>query len=342
VLVSADFCHAGSRPVSATTKAVPQERMQARRRVGSGWILALAIAAIVIWLVAKLPSTEAGLQGLMLGISLSALYVLLALGLTLLFGMMHIVNFAHGALYMIGAYVTYELVERMGVSYALALPITILGFGIFGALVQAVLYNRVRRSIEASLVVFIALQLVLTNGTLMVFGGDVKTVNTVIAGVARIGGVSISLQRLAIVPIAAVLVGLLYLLLYRTQTGQAMRAIEQNHEAATLQGVNVSRITVVAFAVGFGLAGTAGALVAPIDPINTEMGDPVLLTVFIIIIIGGLGSPSGAILGAFVVGLIQTIGTLSVGADTTELLLFVLLILFLLYKPTGLRGHEPA
>jgi branched-chain amino acid transport system permease protein len=305
-------------------------------------ILPWAMATVILWLVVNLPSVEAGIQSVVLGISLSSLYVLLALGLTLLFGMLQIINFAHGALYMVGAYVTYQLVQRMGVPYVLALPITIVVFAAFGVLAQAVLLHRVRASIEARFVVFLAISLVLTNGTFMIFGGDVKAVNTVMPGVARVGSVSVPLQRLAIIPIAALLVGLLYLLLYRTQVGQAMRAIEQDPESTSLQGIDVSRITKVALAAGFALAGAAGALVAPIAPIDTTIGDPVLLNAFIIIIIGGLGSLSGAVIGAFIVGLVESIGTLSVGANTTGLVLFLLLIFFLLYRPAGLRGQELA
>src|SRR6266542_3345540 len=215
-------------------------------------------------------------QSTVIGLSIGSIYILMALGLTLMFGMMHIINFAHGAVYMLG-----------------------------------------------------------------VFGTLDKHVPPVFSGTRNVLGVMISVERLMIIPIAGALVVSLYLFINKTRMGAAMRAIEQDKEAAALQGVNVNVINGLAFAVGFALAAAAGALMAPIFKLDPMMGEQPLLKAFIIIILGGLGSIPGAILGGLILGLIDSIVATALGAEPAFLLSFVFIILLLLFRPTGLFGHAP-
>jgi len=175
-----------------------------------------------------------------------------------------------------------------------------------------------------------------------VFGQLDKHVPPVFEGIRNVLGVMISVERLMIIPIAAALVLGLYLFITKTKIGAAMRAIEQDKEAAALQGVNVHVINGLAFAIGFALAAASGALIAPIFKLDPMMGDQPLLKAFIIIILGGLGSIPGAILGGLMLGLIDSTVATALGAEPAFLLSFVFIILLLLFRPAGLFGHAPA
>jgi branched-chain amino acid transport system permease protein len=263
----------------------------------------------------------------------------MALGLTLMFGMMHIINFAHGAIYMLGAFVIYYVFFQWGVPYFLAFVLAMLLLGSCGALVERGIYRPVRGGIEPTLVALLALTTFLQAAGYPVFGPLDKHVPPVFEGTRNILGVMISVERLVIIPVAGVLVLGLYLFINKTKMGSAMRAIEQDKEAAALQGVNVHMVNALAFAIGFALAAAGGALMAPIYKLDPMMGEQPLLKAFIIIILGGLGSIPGAILGGLMLGLIDSIVATALGVEPAFLLSFVFIILLLLFKPNGLFGY---
>jgi branched-chain amino acid transport system permease protein len=279
------------------------------------------------------------LQSTVLGLSIGAIYILMALGLTLMFGMMHIINFAHGAIYMLGAFAVYYLFAQAGFPYVFAFLLTLVLLGVFGLIIERVVYRTLGGEIEATLVALLALTTLLESAGYLVFGVLDKDVPTVFPGVIHVGGINLSVERLITIPIAAVLVLALHLFMQKTRIGQAMRAIEQDKEAAALQGVNVNHINALAFGVGFALAAGAGALIAPVFAVNPSMGEIPLLKAFIIIILGGLGSIPGAILGGVILGLIDGLLATAFGFEIAFLLSFVLIILILLVKPQGLLGH---
>ena len=237
------------------------------------------------------------LQSAIIGVSIGSIYILMALGLTLMFGMMHIINFAHGAVYMLGAFVIYYVFFQGGVPYFVAFVLAMLILGAFGYLVERSVYRPIKGGIEPTLVALLALTTFLQAAGYPVFGQLDKHVPPVFSGTRNVLGVMISVERLMIIPVAGVLVIGLYLFINRTRLGAAMRAIEQDKEAAALQGVNVHVVNGLAFAIGFALAAAAGALMAPIFKLDPMMGEQPLLKAFIIIILGGLGSIPGAILG---------------------------------------------
>jgi branched-chain amino acid transport system permease protein len=278
-------------------------------------------------------------QSTIVGLSIGSIYILMALGLTLMFGMMHIINFAHGAVYMLGAFVIYYVFFQAGVPYFAAFVIAMMLLGAFGYLIERSIYRPIKGGIEPTLVALLALTTFLQAAGYPVFGQLDKHVPPVFTGTQDILGVRISVERLMIIPLAGALVIGLYLFINKTRLGGAMRAIEQDKEAASLQGVNVDRINGLAFAVGFALAAAAGALMAPIFKLDPMMGEQPLLKAFIIIILGGLGSIPGAILGGLMLGLIDSIVATALGAEPAFLLSFVFIILVLLFKPTGLFGH---
>src|SRR5262249_1094177 len=281
------------------------------------------------------------LQSTVIGLSIGSIYILMALGLTLMFGMMHIINFAHGAIYMLGAFVIYYVFFQWGAPYFAAFVLAMILLGAFGYLVERSVYRPIKGGIEPTLVALLALTTFLQAPGYPVFGQLAKEVAAVVQGTRDILGGRISVERLMIIPVTGVLVAALFFFINKTRLGAAMRAIEQDKEAAALQGVNVDMINGLAFAVGFALAAAAGALMAPIFKLDPMMGEQPLLKAFIIIIPGGLGSIPGAILGGLMLGLIDSIVATALGAEPAFLLSFVFIILVLLFKPTGLFGHAP-
>jgi branched-chain amino acid transport system permease protein len=279
------------------------------------------------------------LQSAIIGVSIGSIYILMALGLTLMFGMMHIINFAHGAIYMLGAFVIYYVFFQWGAPYFAAFVVAMVLLGAFGYLIERSVYRPIKGGIEPTLVALLALTTFLQAAGYPVFGQLDKHVPPVFRGTRDVFGVMISVERLMVIPVAGVLVIALYLFINRTRLGAAMRAIEQDKEAASLQGVNVDMVNGLAFAIGFALAAAAGALMAPIFKLDPMMGEQPLLKAFIIIILGGLGSIPGAILGGLMLGLIDSIVATALGAEPAFLLSFVFIILLLLFKPTGLFGH---
>ena len=280
------------------------------------------------------------IQSMVYGLSIGSTYILMALGLTLMFGMMHIINFAHGAVYMLGAYVIYYVFVLWGVSYFLAFPLSMLLLGGFGFAVERTIYRPIKGHIEPTLVALLALTTFVQAAGYPLFGPLDKDVPSVFEGTRQVLGVFISVERLVIIPVAGVLVLALYLFINRTRMGAAMRAIEQDKEAAALQGVNVNVVNGLAFAIGFALAAASGALMAPILKLDPVMGEQPLLKAFIIIILGGLGSIPGAILGGLILGFIDSVGATAIGVEPAFLLSFVFIILLLLFKPHGLFGYE--
>jgi len=280
-------------------------------------------------------------QSAVIGLSIGSIYILMALGLTLMFGMMHIINFAHGAIYMLGAFVIYYVFFQGGAPYFAAFLVAMLLLGVFGYLVERGIYRPIKGGIEPTLVALLAVSTFLEAAGYPIFGQLDKHVPAVFEGTRNVLGVMLSNERLMIIPIAAALVAGLYLFIKKTKIGSAMRAIEQDKEAAALQGVNVNVVNGLAFAIGFALAAAAGALIAPIFKLDPMMGDQPLLKAFIIIILGGLGSIPGAILGGLMLGLIDSTVATALGAEPAFLLSFVFIILLLLFRPAGLFGHAP-
>jgi branched-subunit amino acid ABC-type transport system permease component len=303
-------------------------------------VTVICIVGVFIGLVLSGQVTSSALIGkIIYGLSTGSLYILIALGLTLLFGMMNIINFAHGAVYMLGAFVIYYFVATWGLPYAAVLILVFIFLALFGVVVERFLYRPLRGNLEAALVGFLGLAILLESIGFLSFGVTFKSAPTVFPGVINVGFVSISVERIAIIPITAVLLLGFYFLLYRTRYGKAMRAISQDTDAAALQGINVHRIRALAFALSFGLAGIAGALYAPMGYIDPPMGARPLLMSLIIIILGGLGSLRGAIVASLIIGVFENVATIVAGGEVAYLLLFVFILVFLIFRPQGLFGR---
>ncbi|MBI4620500.1 MAG: branched-chain amino acid ABC transporter permease [Desulfobacterales bacterium] len=276
------------------------------------------------------------LNGLMLGM----IYIVVALGLTLIFSIMNVINFAHGEMYMLGGLVAYYFSEQLQIPYMLILVLAMILVGVFGIVVEKFFFRPFRGELLPALIVSLGLSMTIQTLTLLNFGTEDQSVSTVFPGMINFLGALFSKERLAIVITCIVFILSLYLLIQRSKIGCAIRAIAEDREAAALQGVNIDRICSFTFGLGCALAAAAGVLIAPVFYVNPYIGGLPLLKAFIIIILGGMGSLLGAVVGGLILGTVESFGTLFLSVPASNLLGFIIIILVLLFKPSGLFGHE--
>ena len=278
------------------------------------------------------------IHGVIVGLSLASIYVLMALGLTLMFGILGIINLSHGVMYMLGAFGIYYIYGILGLNFYLAMLLTIATLGLVGLFMERTLYRPSGGGFAPVIVITAALMMVLESTGYLAFGTVSKGVSTPIVGSVTMLGLPISYYRLVIMAIAAILVAALYYLIQRTAIGCKMRAVEENRVAAALQGINANRINALVFFLGIALAGAAGALVAPIYSIDPSIGGLPMVKAFMVIILGGMGSVPGAILGAIVIGLADSLLAIAIGSEFAYILTWLLIIAILLIRPRGLLG----
>ena len=282
---------------------------------------------------------QGALNGIMLGIS----YALVALGLSLIFGIMRIVNFAHGEMFMLGGYITYYLFGVYGVNYFATLVIAVLIIGLLGVILEKAIFRPLTNRPEAaltSLIAAVGLAWVFQMLAMIFFGEQDKDIPTVFKGIIRFGGMMITWERLAAILIGIGLVLLLNLFLLKTKFGKAIRAVAEDEEAAALQGIQVARISSLSFGIGTGLAAAAGAIIAPIFIVSPSMGGEVILKAFLVVILGGMGSIPGAMLGGLLLGFLESYGGLFFSVPVMSVMTFTLIILILIVRPQGLLGRE--
>lgn len=278
------------------------------------------------------------------GLFASSVYALIALGLTLIFGVMQIADFAQGALYMLGAYVSFYVTNLAGWSYFLSIPAAMAVVAAAAVLNQLIVYRPLSRAGGATtFVAALGIMLILQNVALAVFGADFRLIRSPF-GDARliVLGAVITYHQLFIIAVTAALIGGVWLFLQRTRPGKALRAMSQNRDAARLAGVDPDRIALVTFALAGALAGSAGALVSPLRAFDPHIGALAILKSFAIVIFGGMGSVEGALLGALIVGLAETLTAAYLAAEYSDLIAFVLMVGVLFLRPQGLLGKAPA
>jgi branched-chain amino acid transport system permease protein len=275
------------------------------------------------------------------GLVMGLLVALVALGLTLQYSIMHILNFAHGDIYMLGGFLCYYLITKAGINYFLALPIVMVALFLFGIILERAIFRPVRGShFLRALIATTGLSFVIQAVGWQVFGTLDRTVPSPISGTVSLGIITLPIQRLVASGICIILVVLLYWLVNKTKIGRHMRAIEQDAEASSLFGVNVSLVNIVCIGIGCALAGVAGSMVGSIFYINPSVGGGQVLACFNAIIIGGLGSITGAIVGALILGVIQSVAGALWGISFAYIILFAVLLLILIVRPRGIMGHE--
>ncbi|HWN13207.1 MAG TPA: branched-chain amino acid ABC transporter permease [Candidatus Dormibacteraeota bacterium] len=277
-------------------------------------------------------------QGLAIGLLTGILYVLIALGLTLIYGILHIVNFAHGEIYMLGAMGVFYCYVVFKLPFAATLVVILLLSLLLGLGVERAFFRPLRGQWLQLVVASVGLSLIIQSLGWIAFGIQEKNVPSFFTGVVAFGGVRLPTERLIAAAVGVVLVALLYALVYRTKVGLAMRAIEEDEETARMLGIDADRVAALACAVGFALAALAGAFVAPIYSLNPGMGLEAILMSFLIIIVGGLGSITGTVLAGLLVGVLQSVGGVLLGAEAAYGLVFIVMIVVLVVRPAGLLG----
>ena len=297
---------------------------------------------------------EQVLNGLQSGVML----FLMAAGLTLIFGVMGLINLAHGSLYMVGAFAAAAVAGATG-SFGLALVAALVAAALAGALIELVVIRRLydKDHLDQVLATF-ALILILSEGTRWLFGSFplYLDIPAALSGPVTLpGGIRYPLYRLVLILAGLGIAGGLGLLISRTRLGMRIRAGENDREMVAALGIDISRLYTLVFALGAGLAGLAGALVGAIQSVQVGMGEPVLILAFVVIVIGGIGSIKGALIGALLVGLTDTLGGVflpelfklvtdpatatSVGSSLASMAIYILMGAILIWRPTGLYGR---
>ncbi|MBB6452453.1 branched-chain amino acid transport system permease protein [Salirhabdus euzebyi] len=277
------------------------------------------------------------IQQLFNGLTIGSVYSLVALGLTLVYGILHIPNFAHGALYMVGAYVTLTMMVQGGFHYLLAIVISILVVGLISVLMERVVFHPLRDSTPIQhKVAAIGVLLFLEALAHYIWGADYQQMPTPYGQVVKVFDLTFTMQRILIVVTAIVVMILLYLFLKKTYTGATIIAMSQNREGAYLVGINANKVAMLTFFIAGALAAIGASLTSPINLVFPSMGHLVILKAFVIIIIGGMGSVPGAILGGYILGFSESLGATYLFSDYKDLIAFVLLVIILTVKPQGI------
>ncbi len=279
---------------------------------------------------------QATIDGLMIGI----FYILVALGLTLMFGILRVFNFAHGEVYMMGGFAAYYLLGQFHINFFVTLIASLLVGGALGLVLEKLIFRPFRDRPFNGFIASLGVIWILQTFAATCFGVLDKQVPTVFPGIIRALGVSLSIERLATLAIGVVMGIAIYVLIRKTKTGKALRAVAQDSEAASLQGINVNRMTAFAFALGSSLAAGVGALMSPIFLVNPYVGEMPVVKSFIVIILGGMGSLPGAVLGGILLGFIESFSAILFDIGTVSALGFAVVIIILLVRPRGLLGRE--
>ncbi|MBS0335586.1 MAG: branched-chain amino acid ABC transporter permease [Proteobacteria bacterium] len=281
------------------------------------------------------------LQILANGLVLGGLYACIAAGFSLVWGVLNVINILHGSFIVLGGYLAYYAYAQFGIHPFVSILIAAPLFFALGYILQRSLINRmIAAPVLLTLSLTFGLDLMLSNGMLVAFTADFKklTLDPPL-GVLNLGGIALPVDRLFAMVLALALTGLLYLLLSRSRIGRAIVAVRMDREAAALMGVNVKRIYAVTFGLGALMAGASGPLLAMIFPISPLSGPVYLGKAFVICVLGGLGSVPGAMIGGLALGVVESFGALWFGPEHAITLSFTLLILMLLFRPTGLLGR---
>lgn len=281
-------------------------------------------------------------QAILNGILFGAVYVCIGMGFSLAWGVMNIINLAHGSFIMLGAYITYTLFTYLKIDPFLTLPISMLALYFIGYALQKYLLNYIiRASIFITLTFTFGLQILIANVALLIWTADFKSAAPGYSGEGIVlGGLVLPYIRCAIFIVALILTYLFYLLMARTKTGKAINATALNLEGAKTVGVDVAEIYARTMGISAALGGAAGALISPIMTINPFIGGPLVGKAFVVAILGGLGGTMGSFAGGMALGLTEQVGSLFFSSGYQEALGFIVLVLVLIFRPQGIVGKR--
>ncbi len=276
-------------------------------------------------------------QQVLNGLVTGSVYSLVALGLTLIYGTMQVPNFAHGHLYMLGAYVSYTLVTTAGLNYWAAMAVSMMVLAMVGAALERLVFRPLRHAPHLnSMIAALGVMLFLEASAQIIWGEEFRHMDSPYPGVASVFGLLVTEHRLILIGAAALLMVALLLFLTRTVAGSAIRATAQNAEGALLVGIDTNRVAMMTFAISAALAAVAGSLIAPISLVYPSMGTMITLKAFAIVVVGGMGSVPGALAGGYLLALAESLGGTYLSATYQDLVAFVVLALVFTFRPSGL------
>ncbi|MBO1114644.1 ABC transporter permease subunit [Bordetella petrii] len=278
-------------------------------------------------------------QALTNGLIIGLLYLLMAIGFTLVFGVMRIANFAHGEFYMLGAFIAFICVTQWGLPYMLSVLAAFVLTLALGWILEVAILKPFRGDELNGLIATLGLGMVIQNVALMAFGPDPQSMPPAAEGVVTLGKIVMPLSRLYVVAFSAAVLVALYVFLMHSRAGRALRAVVQDMEIASSYGIRSSAAYPLGFALGVALAAIAGALMAPVFAVSPFIGGAPLFKAFIVVVLGGLGSIGGAVLASLLLGISESLGSTFFDGSTADMLIFALVILVLVVRPTGLLGR---
>lgn len=271
---------------------------------------------------------------------ISSMYILVAVGFALLLSIMGIFNFAHGAVYMIGAYVTYGLSVVLGLNNWVALPLSIIIVGLFGLFLERFCFRPFIGKPTNVIVMAVALILILETAVEVTLGGVTRSIPPFVSDIVQVGPVSIDAGRLAVLLIGAVLLIAMNLFIHKSKLGQQMLAVAQNKVGAALQGININRTAAIATMMACGMAALSGTLMSTLHNLSPFMGNDILLKVIQVVILSGIGSVGGILAGGLIIGSMDAVLPVFMDAHIADLTTIVVVIVILLVRPKGLFGYE--
>lgn len=281
-------------------------------------------------------------QSLLNGLLIGGVYSLVAIGLTVIFGVMKIINFAHGALMMLGMYATYWIATLLQLNVYVTIVFVLPLLFLVGVLFQKFLISPIMNAPgHNQLFLTLGVMLFLQNMAVFLWTPDFRILKTSYANINYyIGDISISLVHVLAFLMALLFSGLLYIILHKTDLGRAIRAASEEPVGAQLMGINIKRIYWITFGIGSACAGVAGTAITPFFPIYPYVGDIFVLTAYVVVVLGGMGSVFGAFVGGLIIGMADSIGAMILPGSMKSVLSFVIFIMILLFRPTGLFGRQ--
>lgn len=289
-----------------------------------------------------MPDTAIIIPSVLNGLTTGALYALVALGLTLIYGVLHIINFAHGALLMLGLYAVYYLNTRFGIDpYVALLIVPPAMFALGYALQRGIIGKASHGRDENILLVTLGLSIIIENLALYFFKSDTRLIDTPYSfETVEIFGAFLPLPKLIAFAGALVTAGSLWLLMSRTDLGRAIRALAKERKGSQLVGIDTEHVYAMSFGLGIACLGVAACLLLPSYYVSPQVGHGFVLIAFTIVVLGGMGSFVGALLGGFIIGVVEAMGGLFLGESLGQIGIFLIFILVLIFRPTGLLGHK--
>ena len=282
------------------------------------------------------------LPAILNGLTTGAVYALVALGLTLIYGVLHIINFAHGSLLMLALYLVFFLHALAGIDPYLALPIAVPALFIVGYALQRFVIGRASHGKDENiLLVTLGLSVILENLALYLWRADTRTIETSYSfDTVNLGVAFVAVPKAVAFLGALIVAGLLWLLMTRTDLGRAIRALAKERHGAKLVGINVDHVFAMSFGIGCACLGAAACLLLPGYYVSPQVGHGFVLVAFTVVVLGGMGSFVGALLGGLIIGVTESVGGLFLGESLGQLAIFVIFIAILLFRPTGLLGQK--